>query len=607
MHFKTPIVLLFTALFAQAELATLEEVSLTAFRGITPKSQWASTVEVRNQDFIERAGGIPLEAILQEFPGLTVVSTGAPGGLTSLFVRGAPSNQFVLRVDGVRVNDANVAYAPFLGSLSSRGVGRVELIKGPQSSLFGGSAVGGVLSIDAPQAGDDFARVWGGLGNFGSVHGGAEGRTQQENWNVYGILDAERTDNERDFNTFEQVSAVAAVTWDDGALWRVRGVFRGVDNRYEEPGILASKGNPSPGVSELTQALSSLTVDFRPDSDWSLTTILGFQDQDISFSETSFPSQSTHRRFSGEALLRWESFAGQQLLFGLEGEQGRSTGFNSGTERQVSAFAQSEISLGEERFVSGSLRHASYRTFGQNTTGRMTFVEGFSGVGGKFRATLGTGFQPPSLSDRFGSAFTRANPDIKPERSTGLDIGWDQIFFDRRALLRVTWFQNWIRDLIIFESAPFPAQGRLVNADRARTEGVEVSLDASLTSNLTLRSGYTWLEATNRDTDARLVRRPRHSGSAGVIWVSEEEAFSGGLHLRYVADRVDSDFSTFPSRTVNPGAFWDARLNASWQASESFRLDLRVENLLNQRYEEVFGYPARGLSGLISANWSFGR
>jgi outer membrane receptor protein involved in Fe transport len=169
--------------------------------------------------------------------------------------------------------------------------------------------------------------------------------------------------------------------------------------------------------------------------------------------------------------------------------------------------------------LTAGVRADDYNTFDNAVTYRLTGAWAVPS-GTTLRTSYGTGFMPPSLSARFGSAFQNPNPGIRPERSRGWDAGVEQALFQGRGKLGLTYFHTSLRDLIGFESAPFPELGRNVNIDRARTSGLEVDGELSAGS-LSARAAYTLLSAKSlSETDPtldRLIRRPRHTLSADVL------------------------------------------------------------------------------------------
>jgi len=219
----------------------------------------------------------------------------------------------------------------------------------------------------------------------------------------------------------------------------------------------------------------------------------------------------------------------------------------------------------------------------------------------KLRATHGTAFRSPGFLDLYGqSPFYVGNPGLRPEKSRGWDAGFDYYLADNRGTVSATWFENRFRDLIIFDFGVFP--GTTANVERARSRGLELKTDLTLSAATTLRLAYTYLEADNLTQNIRLLRRPRHSGNAD-LWRDFGGGFSAGAGVRWAAKRRDVHAATFA--TIDAEDYAVARLYAAWQFHERLTLRLRVENLFDEGYAEVHGYPQPGRGAFAGLEWRF--
>jgi vitamin B12 transporter len=194
--------------------------------------------------------------------------------------------------------------------------------------------------------------------------------------------------------------------------------------------------------------------------------------------------------------------------------------------------------------------------------------------------------------------FQNPNPAIRPERSRGWDAGVDQGLFGGKGAVSVTWFRNALRDLIVFEGADFPALGQEVNLDRARTSGLEIGgrLAAGIVD---ARLAWTILSAQSLSEGdpslARLIRRPRHTLAADLgLAISPRGILGAGVAM--VANRQDTDFNAFPSERINLGDYAVVRVYGSYELTAQISVRARAENLLNTRYEPVYGFPGLGRS-----------
>ncbi len=264
-------------------------------------------------------------------------------------------------------------------------------------------------------------------------------------------------------------------------------------------------------------------------------------------------------------------------------------------------FVQEEFSPTETVTLTGGLRSDDFDTFGRATTGRATVAWLVLPKTLKLRASHGTAFRSPSFLDLYGrNAFYVGNPNLQPERARAWDAGVDFYLPDHRATVSATWFDTAFTNLIVSNFAVSPST--VANVQRARTRGFEFSAQRALPAAFELRLAYTYLEAKNRSQNIRLLRRPRQSGNVD-LWREFRGGFSLGAGLAAVAQREDVNARTF--RTIDGEDYTVARLYASWQVTPRLALKARVENALNENYEEVNGYPAPGAAAFGSMEWRF--
>jgi len=286
-----------------------------------------------------------------------------------------------------------------------------------------------------------------------------------------------------------------------------------------------------------------------------------------------------------------------------EANHTRNTGFGDINEHQslLAFFAQDEFSPVEDLYLTAGLRNDDYDTFGRATTGRATVAWLTAQRRLKLRSSYGTAFRSPSFLDLYGkSAFYVGNPNLRAERAQGWDAGVDFYLPENRGTLSATWFDTRFRDLINYDFTVFP--GTVINVDRALTRGLELAAKTTFASRTEGRLAYTYLEAKDLGADTRLLRRPRHSLSADV-WQAIGENLSVGAGAAFVADRRDVDAATFD--TITAEDYTVVRVYADYKVTETLHVKARIENLLNEKYEEVNGYPALGFGAYGSVTWKF--
>jgi vitamin B12 transporter len=295
----------------------------------------------------------------------------------------------------------------------------------------------------------------------------------------------------------------------------------------------------------------------------------------------------------------WEATERVQVVAGGNFEDSRFTVTGTrNTDRVAAGYVSSTLRVLDSLVLTGGFRHDDFRSVGGATTGR----GGLAWLpvrGTKVRATIGTGFAAPGSDDMYGvpSYNQLPNPDLQPEKSRGWDFGVDQELAGGNAIASVTYFKNKFRNLFEYETVDFTTfAGHTVNRAKASSEGVEVALTANWGDRVTTRGSYTYLEAHNDISGARLIRRPRHTGDFEVTAQATPQWIVGaGAHL--VVDRLETSgpFENYTS----------ARVFTSYALRTDFIVKLRVENALDEAYEEVLGYPAMSRGVFGSVEWRF--
>lgn len=604
-----------TVLTAQAPDTTrLQEITVTANRLPTPLTAVGSSADVIGGAELRRRQIHLLREALGLVPGGVTLSTGAPGGVASTFMRGASSSQTLLVVDGIRVNDANTSYGSFLGGADLTGIGRLEIVRGPQSTLYGGAAMGGVVSLDAARGrGPGAAELELEGGSFSTWRGSIAATGGSDRTGASLAITANGTDNQRHPNGWDQRTELARLDQRLLPGLSVGATFRGLQQRYSSPGDIRSSNTTPEGTTIFENNLGTLWLDAVPSSAWRSRLVIGGQEQFTQGtgrfnggSEFKFNLANSRRVIDWQNTLRVNP--GLIVVAGANREWSTVASDGSAQDERLWAwYAEGRVSPVAPLTLTAGVRSDDYTTFDHALTWRVTGAWSLARSATKLRASYGTGFMPPSLAARFGSAFQEPNASIRPERSRGWDAGVDQGLLGGRGLVSATVFRSSFRDLIVFQGADFPALGKEVNLDRARTSGVELS-GRLVAGAVDARMAWTILSARSRsETDpaqARLIRRPRHALSAD-LGVSLTRKATAGAGLVLVANREDTDFNSFPSTRVDPGNYAVARLYAACDFGAHLTLKARVENLFDRSYEPVYGFPGLGRSVQIAAAFRF--
>lgn len=588
--------------------ATLDEVVIVATRTEVSAQQVGGVVDHLSFADLDRRQIHSLSYALGTLA-LPVAASGQPGASASIFLRGANSNQTLFLVDGLRFNDPNTDYLVFLGGACVSACDSLEVAHGPQSTLYGGEAVGGVIALRSLRGeGAPSGRLAVEAGAFGTLQGAVAAQGAPGEWAYNLAAQGGRTDNDRVNNRFESGNLTARLDRRVNERIAVGATVRGFQAAYGSPGTRFT--NDPDNQERESNWLGTVFMDWIHADDWRSHVVAGGQLRRF-VSENPSAGRATqftvvkNRRAVLDSQTSYTGWNGHRITggFTVEGNHTRNTGFGDIDRGQslLAFFAQDEFSPMDGLAITAGLRHDDFDTFGHHITGRASVAWMVSPARVKLRASYGTAFRSPSFLDLYGqSAFYVGNPHLRPERARGGDVGLDFYLAQRQGVIGVTWFENRFTDLIVSDFSRSPSS--VVNVGLASSKGAEVSLAWTLPARTSVRLAYTYLEAENRQTAARLLRRPRHSGSADVggEWIPGVYLGAG---LRVVAQREDVHAQTF--RTIDGEDYTVARVYATWTLSDRLSLRGRLENALDESYEDVHGYPQLPLGAFASLEWKW--
>lgn len=573
----------------------LEPVVVSATRTPQDPAYASSSITLLSLEELQCLQLTRLSAAIAREPGVNVVNSGATGAESAVFIRGANSDHTLFVVDGVPMNSRGARYVSFLGGADLAGIDRVELLRGSQSTLYGSSAIGGVILVDTARGCGPAQGAISVLGGSYGTHGGSatlSGGDQRVGASA--AISHELADNHRPDNAYGVLNSAARLDLAATPVFTVGGTFRGQKRNYQEPGSIAF---PLSGNVESENRLGTVYGEWRPDTEFRSRLTIGLHQRDYTFASSSFTDSVTGDRRLLEWQNNWEMVDWLELVGGLSAN--REHGAWSGTdytENQFGGYFLATARPVRNISLTAGLRSDYFESYGDEITGRLGLAWRVFTSATKIRATFGTGFQAPGADDRYGvpAYFQPASPGIAPERSRSWDAGVDQDFLGGRITAGATYFQTRFDNLFSYDLNTFAT----INIPDAFARGVELSLAARLSDTVTIHSGYTRLEAENETDDVRLIRRPRHTVTldgdcrAGPAWT-----FGGGV--RAVIDREDGN----PYAPVMIEDYTTLRVFASWQACKHVALRLRVENALDEKYQETHGYPALPRAAYLSAEW----
>lgn len=609
------------------DLVHAPPIVVTASRIETPLAEVGAAMTVITRAEIERRQYRTVADALRDVPGLHIVRTGGFGGVTSVFLRGAGAAQAVVLRDGIELNDpSSPAGAYDLAGLLTEGIERIEVLRGPQSTLHGSNAMGGVIQIltrtgQGPPGGTSRIEA----GAYGTLHGAARVAAGSDRWSWVVQVDRRQTDGisasrgggERDAG--ESTGASAVLEWTPAGAWGIRGTLHGRDGEVEnDQGGGAGADDPN-FVSDAAEVAAAVEVRFDASPSWwkpRLELAVTRHDREaVDEPDPARPVTSSRSVFDGR---RWKATWQNELLLGAhhviagidhEVESAASRFVSDGefgpfeselpevSARTTGIFAEDRLELGRRAHLALGIRADDHSRFGEAVTFRVSPVVQL-GQAVRLRGSLGSGFRAPGLSQLLDPAF--GNPELDAETSDGVEGGVDIESRDSEVRVGATWFATRYEDLIVFDGEA------LRNVGEAESRGVEFTASAEPGERFELEAAYTYLDTEERageDAGRPLLRRPRHTASLAVGYrLGRGEA---GLLLRYVGEREDLDFSSFPSRRVELDGYATLRLTAAYDLADGFRLFARVENLTAADYEEIFqfGTPGRAVYGGLSATF----
>ncbi len=615
----------------------------------TPADQSASSVTVITGADIESQQWRTVPDALMAVPGLNVVQTGGPGGQTSIFIRGTNSNHVKVLIDGIDVSDPSNPTQSFdFGQLLTGDIARIEIQRGPQSGLYGSDAIGGVISITTKSGeGPPKLTMTAEGGSFGTFNQRVGLSGSQGNLNyVFNVQHFSSTDTpvtplnelapgeQRINDTYDNWTYSTKLGANLTDNFAVNLVGRYTDSRLGFTGEdYVDFFPPAP------EALQSTQVDRqfygRGESVWSLfdgrlknffgVNYTNSRSWTLDPNPDSFNAppavappttnlgQRTQYDWRGEAKVA----PGQTLVFGLEDKTEslwtNSTGaFNAfGAYTPTTTTAQTgdkagwvelQSAFADRFFVVSNIRYDDNESFGPHTTWRVAPAFIVPGTETKLKATYGTGFKAPTLTELYvnnPSFMVVGNPDLLPETSKGYDVGIEQPLLHDRLRFGATYFHNDIANLIEGTTDPTTFVSTYVNVGQATTQGVEAFAALALSSRVNLRADYTYTEARDDLTGLQLLRRPMNKASLTALWKATDRLTVTGQVL-YVGSWLDYN-RPGTAELMAPG-YTLVNLAANYAVTDRVGVFARINNLLNQQYEDPLGFlrPGFGIFGGIT-------
>lgn len=598
-----------------------ERIVVTATRLETPYEQVGSSTTVITRADIERSQKRTVVDLLRSVPGLDVIQAGGPGGTASVFIRGAKSEHTLVLIDGIEANDPSTPGRSYdWCHLTSDNIERIEVIRGPQSTLYGSDAIGGVINIITRKGTGKpsfyFSTEAGSFRTFKETLGasGSQGpfnfAVDLSRFDTRGISSAGKRYGNHEKDGYENTSFSSHFGYKASDNLDFDVFLRCIHGEAELDNFGGPYGDDPNYTSESRQRF------FRTQGRLLLLNGLWEQKFGVSCSDhhrstrndpdAAHPGELERSSYDGRILkLDWQHnfylHDTNTLTLGAETEEERGksryhsesfwgpfdSNFDEQTARTNSFYAQDQIRLWDCFFTTVGFRRDDHSTFGGKTTYRVASSYLVKATGTRFKGSVGTGFKAPALFQLY-SAY--GNPALQPEESKGCDFGVEQDLFGGVLTLGATCFHNEFTNLIDYNLATWLYE----NVAQATSKGVELTATVRPIADLTLRASCTHTDTEDKATGRELLRRAKHRAALDASYRLFKK-LNLNLGVACVGERSDMDFSTWPATRVTLGSYVLVNCGVSYDISDNFTVFGRVENLLDRRYEEVKGYGTPGV------------
>jgi vitamin B12 transporter len=588
-------------------------VIVTASRAEEQAGDTPASVTLIDAPRIERIGSPQVSDFLRLIPSVSVATSGPTGSLTQVRIRGAEANHTLLFVEGIRANDPAAGNEPRFELLDADLASRIELVRGPQSALWGSEAIGGVVAVDGSAPGSGGTHFFAEGGSRSTWRGAARTELGDEDRGLSIGIAGQRSDGIDSFDG-------------EGDKDGYRNIGLRAAGRYRlSPGLLlGASGFALRGKSEFDgfDPLTFLHADTLDETRNKLAAgrlfaEVGSREKSYGLISASLLGSTNRNELDGDFLNRTEAtrrtlgvegghrFGKHQLIAAVESEretfEARDTAFGGFTNQDRSRRHHSltaEWRANDLGPISAGIavRHDIFSRFKDATTFRAS-LKGDLGSGFSLAGSYGEGIAQPTFFDLYGffpGSFV-GNPALKPESSRGGEVSLR--YSNRRFAAALTYYRQRLKDEIATVFLP-DFSSTAVNADgKSKRQGVEAEASYHMSDAFRVTATYAWLKASEPNVGSGQIkeqRRPKHSGSVAVDGASGR--FSYGAAVAYTGERIDTNFDVFPSLRVRLDPYWLASARLAYRLTDELEAHVRVANAFDDDYQDVVGYRTEGRS-----------
>ena len=633
-YFKFLIVsfFLFTSQFvAQVEemKSTLPDVVVSATKTETSTLEIASSYTLITSEEMDKLQNHSVVDVLKLVEGISVVQQGGPGRLSSIFMRGANSEHLLIMIDGVKVNDpSSVSNSYDISTLTTDNLEKIEIIRGPQSTLYGSDAIAGIINVFTKKGSSNSNISLLAEGGSNTYYKGSLGLNGTLNFFNYSVSASRmKTDGvsaisskygATENDSYSNTTISTRFGFDLTSNIDLDMTYRFIDGNtdLDQDGKDGDDPNFFYKVKEHV-ANAQLNGNFI-DGNWEMSLGSSFlsresdsqDDVDDIRPATSSKVNSVGNRLKFFWQNNFKFLKKNTITLGIETENestksdfeyysewGDYVGaFDEESIRTTSIYLQDQFRYLDNLFGTIGLRYDDNEQFGSKVTYRIAPAYFISSTSTKIKATYGTGFKAPSLFRLYDPTY--GNTELKPETSIGWDAGIEQFFFNNLFSVNLIYFNTQFENMFGFDE-----NFKTININEVQTSGVEFSAELKRYKNFNAFFSYTYTKAIDESQNVdhenvNLIRRPEHSMNLVLDYMLFNR-LDLLTKFRYVGDREDVDFSTFPSTRVILKSYMVVDFAMSYQFTDFLRIQGRIENLFDADYEEVLYYGTLGRSGYL--------
>ncbi len=576
---------------------------------LTPGAQAVSrdttgaSVEVITAEQLQKQGATTLLDAVRNRTGISTSQNGGTGSLTSLFLRGSNSAHTKVLIDGIPMNDPSGASRAFdFANLTIDNIERIEILRGPQSVIYGSDAIGGVINIITKRGQDEGQISFSAYGgSLGTHYEGVQysGGNDQSYYSIAGsyfetssVSQAAARFGNTEADGFDVGTVSGRFGWNLDDDINLDYVFRVTNAEVEVDNW--DFGAPNP-VDNLNRA--NISKNFANRIQLSKLALDGRLEHKAAFSLTSYERLDTN-----VPSVFWASeYHGETRLFDYQAHYALNDNhlLTAGASYQVEeastdlqaqvnqlstgVFLEDRVTLRENWHATAGVRWDEFSRAGQANTYRFSTIYHLANKPAHIHAALGTGFRAPALAENL---FAFGNPNLAPETSKGWELGVTTKLKEDTLLLDLTYFRNDFRNLIVWNPSLFV----LDNVGQAQAAGVEVTLAWQLNERTTLNANYTYTRSRDRTTGEELLRRPQHRSTLNLEHTLENDKTNVGFTLAYTGSRLDNPSGT----TTALNHFLLLNLYVSHPLNDRWTAFFRANNVTDEDYEELYGYGTPG-------------